>query len=372
MIFCSSCFCNLEIKSIIAERGTFGICPVCGAKDVTVLNTEELDRDSMVFGMFDNLVSIYTAFADLPNDYPTEECQTLVESIKSDWDIFADIPDNAILDILKSLSPTVLNDYPIVFETLVGIPEKYDSEYLQGNSILRVANWDIFVETLKHKNRFHTNLIDKELLRKYCLDISKEIPMSRQRFYRGRIAENQNGFLPSEMGAPPPQKASDGRANSAGISRLYLTYDRETTFHEIRASEYDYVTVGTFKQLKTITVVDLQQIHKISPFKVDDCMALAINREHLLKINQEMSRTMRRGDSPLDYLPTQYICDFIMSITDEDGQPVFDGIEYQSAMHSKGSNLVVFDPDCFKCTYSRTYEVKKLSYSKELVARHRS
>ena len=137
--------------------------------------------------------------------------------------------------------------------------------------------------------------------------------------------------------------------------------------------EIQHKSIGTFKQLKPIKVVDLQQLYKISSFKADaDCMALAINREHLLKLNQEMSRTMRRGDSPLDYLPTQYICDFIMSIVDKDGQPVFDGIEYQSAMHERGSNLVIFDPDSFKCTYSRTYEVTKLRYTKELLSKHKS
>ncbi len=370
MIFCSDCFCNQEIKSIINQRGNIGICPICGSEKVIIYDTE---KDPTLIGMFDNLISIYTAEDDLPENYPKDEQRTLVDAIKNEWDIFSDIPDSAILDILKCLAPTVLEDYPIVFEKSVGIPEKYDKEYLQTNSILRAEKWDVFVETIKHKNRFHTNLIDKDLLEKYCLDISKDIPVGKQRFYRGRIAGNQDGFTPSEMGAPPEENASDGRANSAGISRLYLTYDRETTFHEIRAAEYDYVTIGTFKQLKPIKVVDLQQIHKISSFKADaDCMALAINREHLLKINQEMSRTMRRGDSPLDYLPTQYICDFIMSIVDDDGQPVFDGIEYQSAMHSRGSNLVIFDPECFKCTYSRTYEVKKLSYIKTLLTKHKS
>lgn len=370
MIFCSGCFQNTEIKSIIDERGTVGVCPVCGSKEIAIYNTE---HDSTLVGIFDNLLSIYTAEDDLPRDYPEDERRLLVDVIKNEWDIFSQIPDECILSILKSLSPTIWEDYPVVFEKLVGIPEKYDAEYLKTNSILRAEKWEVFVDTLKHKNRFHTDLINKELLKQYCLDLIKDILPGKQRFYRGRIAESQDGFPRSEMGAPPKEKASSGRANSAGISRLYLTYDRETTFHEIRAAEYDYVTIGTFKQLKPIKVVDLQQLQKISSFKTDaDCLALAINREHLLKINQEMSRTMRRGDSPLEYLSTQYICDFVMSIVDDDGLPVFDGIEYQSAMHSKGSNLVIFDPDCFKCTYSRTYEVKKLSYNTGLLTKHKS
>lgn len=366
MIFCSDCFCNPEVKSIIEKRGAKGNCPICGAENVPIYDTEQ---DVALVGMFDNLLSIYTAENDLPDSYPLDERRTLVDAIKNEWDIFSNISDNCILDILKSLAPTILEDYSVVFEKLVGIPEKYDKEYLQQNSILRTESWDDFVEAIKHKNRFHTDLIDKKRLREYCINIGKDINMGKQRFYRGRISRTRDGFSPSEMGAPPIEYATDGRANSAGISRLYLTNHRGTTFHEIRAAEYDYVTIGTFKLLSPIKIVDLKLIHKISPFGEDvDCMALAINREHLLKINQEMSKTMRRGDSPLDYLPTQYICDFIMSIVDEDGMPMFHGIEYQSAMHNKGSNLTIFYPELFKCTYSRTYEVKKLNYFTDIIA----
>ena len=200
------------------------------------------------------------------------------------------------------------------------------------------------------------------------MHIGKSIEVSKQRFYRGRIAHDRHGFSQSEMGAPPPETATDGRANSAGISRLYLTYDRETTLHEIRAAEFDYVSIATFKPIKKLKVVDLKRIGDISPFAPDvDCTALAINREHLQKINLEMSKTMRRGDSPLDYLPTQYICDFVMSIEDENGTPIFDGIEYQSAMRSTGANLAIFYPEKFKCTYCRTYEVTKLTYHKDVL-----
>lgn len=371
MTFCSNCFHDMEIKSMIKKNGTIGTCPICNPGNIEIYDTDQEDseQESTLFSLFDNFLSVYTANDDLPDSYPMKERKTLVDAVKNDWDIFAEISDESIISILKSLAPEHLKDYPIIFEQPVGIPEKYNKDYLVENSILHTEKWDDFVESLKHKNRFHTNLVDTELLKKYCINIGKVIPVNKQRFYRGRIAKNKNGFSRSEMGAPPEEISTDGRANSAGISRLYLTNDRETTLHEIRAAEYDYVTIGTFKPVRPIRVVDLKLIHKISPFCDDvDCTALAINREHLIKINEEMSRTMRRGDSPLDYLPTQYICDFIMSITDENGKPLFDGIEYQSAMHSKGSNLTIFNPELFKCTYCSTYEVKKLQYVKKIIS----
>ncbi len=365
MIFCSECFKDPEIRSILIKSGHPGTCDTCGSKKGFVYNT---DVDTSLVGLFDSVLSVYTAEDSIPSDYPKEDLAFLGERIKNDWDIFSDNATDSITNILYLLSPSIVTDYPELFIQKVGIPEKYDEEYLKHHSILRTRNWEDFVEAIKHKNRFHTNLIDTELLREYCLQIAEVIPVDKRRFYRGRIAHNSKGFLPKEMGAPPIEKATAGRANSEGISRLYLTDSRETTFHEIRAAEYDYVTIGTFKLREPIKVVNLSRIGKSSPFLSGgevDCTALVINREHLQKINQEIARTMRRGDSILDYIPTQYICDYVMSICDDAGNPVFDGIRYQSAMHSAGSNFTIFYPNKFKCTSRRTYEVTNLQYTKD-------
>lgn len=58
-----------------------------------------------------------------------------------------------------------------------------------------------------------------------------------------------------------------------------------------------------------------------------------------------------------------------MSLEDDAGNKLFDGIIYQSAMHSSGFNLAIFDPQKFKCTYSQTYEVTKLKYTKTICSR---
>lgn len=360
MIFCSECFRDSEIKSIISKSNRIGDCPICGKKSVATYDT---DIDDELTPLFDSLISVYTPQENFPEEYPNNDAKGLAQAIKDDWNIFSDIACEAILQMLQAIAPSTAEDFSALFDQPVGIIEKYDSEYLKNHSILRTAHWADFVETIKHKNRFHTNLVDAQRLQEYCVQISEIIVPDKQRFYRGRIARDKNGYTGKDMGAPPPEKATDGRANSVGISRLYLTNNRETTFHEIRAAEYDYVTVGTFKLMEPINVVNLSRIGEISPFGEEvDLTALAINREHLKKINQEMAHPMRRGDSVLDYLPTQFISDLIMSIQDESGKPMFDGIRYQSAMHSKGSNFTIFYPQKFKCTSWKTYEVTKLKF----------
>lgn len=363
MIFCDNCFVDYEIKAIIKHLNHKGTCPLCGAKDAFLYDTT---IHTSLLGVLDNLLLVYSAKADLPISAPDSDLKPITEILKSEWHVFSNISDSSIIDILKAISPEMYADFPEIFSEPVGIAEKYDSKYLKEHSILKSGKWEDFVYSIKHINRFHTKAINLQMLENYCRFIAEELPLSSKHYYRGRISPNSAGFLPSKMGAPPIDLSTDGRVNSAGISRLYLTDDKETTFHEIRAAEYDYVTIGTFKQLKPLRIVNLSRISQISPFAEDiDCTELAINKENLAKINDEMSRTARRGDSTLDYLPTQYICDFIMSIEDEYSQRVFDGVIYQSAMGARGYNLAVFDPDSFKCTYCRTFEITKLNYKRK-------
>ena len=80
-------------------------------------------------------------------------------------------------------------------------------------------------------------------------------------FYRCRIS-TEDGIPIEEMGAPPIDKTTDGRANARGIRCLYLGDTAETTIYETRAGAYDYVTVGKFQLKKDIIVVDLKKINE--------------------------------------------------------------------------------------------------------------
>lgn len=70
---------------------------------------------------------------------------------------------------------------------------------------------------------------------------------------------------------------------------------------------------------------------------------------------------MRRKDDVLDYLPTQYITDFVKSIENE-GVSIYSGIEYKSVMNDKGYNLAIFNPDLFECEEVNTVNITQLNY----------
>lgn len=109
-------------------------------------------------------------------------------------------------------------------------------------------------------------------------------------FYRARISDDPIGFPLSGMSAPPAGKSSEGRANARGITCLYILSDVDTTFHEVRAGGFDYVSVGTLRLKRDITIVDLKAITKISPFiEGIDFVDHAINQQYLEKTYYEMS-----------------------------------------------------------------------------------
>jgi len=79
-----------------------------------------------------------------------------------------------------------------------------------------------------------------------------------------------------------------------------------------------------------------------------------------------MRKVMRRSDSVLDYVPTQYITDFVKSIEHSD-KPEYAGIEYKSVMHAEGYNLAVFNPELFECVGTQIYKIDTIDYRKHVI-----
>ena len=360
MIFCEHCFRDKEVASIIrsVSTGIVGTCPTCQKRNAYLYDTA---TQSELTPYFEELLNIYSPASALPETYPKAERRSLIDDLGERWDIFADIPRSKIYDILTAICHDLYSDIPELFDGTIGIPELYDSDYLKEHALLKNNDWDAFVNEIKTKNRFHSKLINFDILEKYCSFIRK-IYKAGEVFYRARISE-RSGFPPEEMSAPPAGKSSEGRANARGITCLYIANDVDTTLHEVRAGVFDYVSVGSFRLKRDITVVDLKAINGISPFVEGlEYLDHAINKQYLERINAEMSKSLRRSDSTLDYVPTQYIVDFIKSIEHNDKQE-YDGIEYNSTTNPGGYNLAIFDPNLFECVSVDVYDIEKLQYT---------
>ncbi len=354
MFCCNNCFTDVEIKAIINGNKQTGTCDFCGSKNVQLY---ELGKDQTVAELFNGLLDIYTPASYLPDDFPRGQTDLIKNIFCYNWNIFNLRPD-CIYRLITEICSERYKELPELFDSPVGIFQSQDHDYLEENSILKNYCWDNFVEGIKRRNRFHSDYINTDKLFVF-LRCAVKSHRAGEVFYRSRICLDEKGYLRKEMGPPPDRKAMGGRVNPTGISMLYLSNSRDTTLYEIRAGVYDYVTVGRFRLQKDIKVINLADIERISPFiGIDygfDFMQYAMNIEHLKMIAQEIAKPLR-NDNSLDYLPTQYISDYIRS-------KGYDGIEYISTMCKNGTNLAVYDQSFFKCTGTTVYDVKSISYT---------
>lgn len=351
---CTNCFSDSEIKAIIEGNRITGECDFCKSRNVRVY---EIGKNQLIPELFDGLLDIYSPVEDLPSDFPRGQTDIMKNILYNNWRIFNLKPDG-IYRLITAVCAVRYQDQPNLFDNPVGIQQSQDQSYLEKNSVLKNHCWSDFVEGITRKNRFHSAYINTDVLNVF-LHCAAKLHKKGEVFFRARICPNDKGFVRKDMGPPPSDKAKGGRVNPTGISILYLSDSAETTLYEIRAGVYDYVTVGRFKLQKDIEVINLAGIDHISPFiGVNygfDFLQYAVNIEHLRMIAQEIAKPLR-NDNILEYLPTQYISDYIRS-------KGYDGIEYVSAMRKTGSNLAIFKPDLFRCTGTSVYDVKSIAYT---------
>lgn len=346
---CIKCFKDPEIKAIVKGCNLKGNCDFCGSININICDT---DNGSLKEN-FERLVDVYCPVSDIKGDFPREESDLIKNILYSKWNIF-NLNANKVYLFLTRLLNERYKEEPKLFDEPVWIKGSEKEDYLNQYSILGKFQWNDFVDEIKTKNRFHTAIINKEIFKKVLEASCKEYEEGTE-FFRARIWTDGEGFPLGQMGPPPTSKASAGRANPEGISCLYLSNSMLTTLHETRAGVKDYVTVGKFVLKDKISVVDLTSIDKISPFLIASIELLAANLEHLKRIGYEISRPLRRYDSNLDYLPTQYISDYIKSIG-------YSGIKYKSTMCNDGTNFAIFNKDLLQCVEVLNYEIDSLKY----------
>jgi hypothetical protein len=72
------------------------------------------------------------------------------------------------------------------------------------------------------------------------------------------------------------------------------------------------------------------------------------------RIRGDLSKPIRRIDSELEYVPTQFICEFIRYITGTQG------IQFNSSLHHRGINVVLFSNNNVQCIEEQIHQVSKI------------
>lgn len=199
-----------------------------------------------------------------------------------------------------------------------------------------VSSWNQFSEEIRQSFRYFPRVLpNREFLGDAFLDRSVTIRDDTELF-RARTAPHGKRFKPREMGAPPAHLATAGRANPSGIPYLYLSLKEETCVYETRPGHLAELSIATFRPVRSLHVLDLKTIEHPDFFD-NDPGGVQVFFRYLRSLSEELSRPVRASDDPVEYIPTQYLCEFARSIE-------LDGVIFASSLHHGGTNLVLFDP----------------------------
>lgn len=267
------------------------------------------------------------------------DAEEVEHCVQRDWGIFNLAP----VQVRAFLASAVPGHRLLVAGTRVRLNTAGD----EASGTDHLSSWAAFSEEIRKRNRYFPKTVpDLSLLAQVLGDSVCRIDVDID-LYRGRIFEGDPPAQ-AEMGAPPAEKASAGRANPIGIPYLYLAYSRETCLYEARATTLSKLAVGRFRPTRQLSVLNLADVEPpdfFSLFEVESIEAQvsrAAYHRYLTALGEELRKPIRSSDRLTDYIPTQYLCEMAKSIG-------LDGVLYSSSLDPAGRNLVLFDIESCEC-----------------------
>lgn len=175
----------------------------------------------------------------------------------------------------------------------------------------------------------------------YYLDIimseQKNLNITRDmRFFRARINERKNPMGSKDLKAPPKEVAKFGRLNVSNIPVLYMAEQLDTAILEVQPYLEANVAIAKCVAKKGLRVLDLT-------IESEDDKSIHNFRR---MIGQLFSKPYKPNEKERNYLPTQYLAEYIKN-------QGFDSVKYLSALHEGGINVCIFEPANFTVQYQK-------------------
>ena len=332
MLISSCCFLDEELKSEVENEFTHSdqICDVCGIRG----NLIKIDHFAEFF------VCIVGLFKK-----DSSSQSTLIDIVQSKWHFFS---NKLYGEVILS---TIISEYGLSISVHDKVSFIDDIQYV-------IDIWKNIKNILTSKYRYFVDSDEIDKLDLITFDSSSyRILHKGDVLFRARITEEGKAKMtPKEMKCPPRNKSCAGRANPVGIPYLYLCQSIKTTFYEVHAGYLDNISVGRFRMIRDLNIIDFD--FQLSPFPVfvdggkDELLKQISKCEFLQEIRSDLSKPLTRYDTELEYVPTQWICEYCKI----NGA---DGISFTSSLDKTGVNYVLFDQNDAKCTKVTAHTIKK-------------
>lgn len=319
---CQCCFTEKNVVQFILDKGiSRGYCDYCGRENIKAVESK------LIFEFIEKF------------DYGLEEN---VDGL----DLFY-----ILKDLIYFFEDDVIDKKALFIDIVDTNTDILDKKYKVPDSTAIHQSWAAFSEEIKNKNRFFPQTeIYNQIFSPFknihgskngafntlVESLKKTYPNMRS-FYRARVHEFKLAI--DQMKAPPPENVTAGRANPIGIPYLYLAENEQTCVSEVRPSNGCMVNIAEFRLNAGLSILDLTNPRKKASFLIQDSEDLTDTLIYidLLEIfAKELSKPVLPNRSHLDYIPTQFLCEYFKTVCG------FNGLIFNSSF-GYGINLVLFD-----------------------------
>lgn len=339
---CGNCFSDRKISEYILINGNFiDRCSYCESENINAIDPSQL---------FEFIEKIDSSFLS------NSEGVSLYYLLSDKFHLF----NNKI------------HDSKLLFmRIIVGSEYLEKKKYTIDDSQDTFQDWKLFMEEIKSENRFfpQTKLykdIFSHAITSSASDSSAFFSLvetlkiryqAGQLYYRGRTSTNKLSI--ESMGMPPSDVVSGGRANPVGIPYLYLADNIKTCVAEIRPSNGSKINIAKFRLIKEVNLLDITEPRRKASFMVLEEQELRLSLKYidLLEVfSDELSFPILPHNSHLDYIPTQFLCEYFKTVCK------YDGIIFNSSF-GHGKNIVLFNEHCVVGDKNINYlQVSKISH----------
>lgn len=348
MYCCSICFENEELKKYIESNGHTGNCNYTNTNGIKVLDTYSLGMYiRKCLGKRYEWIDKEAENYDYENKVYTVPILSLRDEMDN-WKLISERVDKwkLIKDLFNDSidGRDYFNDYDFLDNNDLSIVIK--DSWSEGENSRANIEWKKFKYLSKHYNRYFD--INKKYSREiYLLTVKEYLPKYETyvdigtTFYRARSATGVNLYydIESEISPAPPQYTTTNRMSPSGISYLYLSDIRTSTFSEIRANEKEKMyIVGDFCANKNLRIIDFTRKVKFEKnvfskeySETDNWISVFFDdfiKELTTPIDKE------KKDSSYEYIATQLLAEYIRSLG-------YEGIKFSSTV-AVGNTYVFF------------------------------
>lgn len=332
---CLNCFSDAAIKEKIQRDGQIGRCSYCNSNMVITIEPNQLTN------LFDLLTDCI-----VPVDSNGKNASLIFDEEFRIFDCSVRDKELLIRDILGQSFNNLQYNLRYDTNSYADSWTPFKNELIHNNRFFPQHDLfsTIFSKNNTHESNTFISLIGDLGTIRYESDI----------FYRARISEEQ--LESSKMGMPPAKLATAGRANPLGIAYLYLADNIGTCIQEVRPSNGAIINISTFTATRDLNFIDL-----VDPKKTVSLLKYEENEIHLILqfmnwlglFSEELSKPVLPEKSHLEYIPTQFVCEYIKAIAN------IDGIIFSSS-YGSGNNLVLFDSESLEVARPVLFKVDNL------------